>query len=173
MAADLPDYTTGINITGSSINIPVNLVASSVTLNVNITAAAVTLNMIFTGQTVANFTGSQYGATLGNGIYMVGTALVGIAPATVATYTVPAGKTFYMQGLSYGIYGGTAFVTCSAQLFDAAAWLFDFTTVGGGSTTVDTPIPFATGHVVTLKVGQASNPQVNLTAHAGFWGWLG
>lgn len=173
MASDTQDFDNAVTIVGSTVNVPITIAGTSVTLSVSITAASVTLNMNFTGQTTAVFSGSQYAITLGNGIYVNGTAVTNIVLVQTATYVVPAAKTFYMQGFTYGCNTNVAYITLGAQIRDGVTTIMLCAVGAGAITPLDEPIPFATGHTVSIWTNYINAGGTNATMWASFWGWLG
>src|SRR5258707_5436329 len=106
---------------------------------------------------------SQMGAIAGNGVYLNGTASIGAGPIVTTTFLVPAGKTFYCQGVAYGVIGPTGLLSNTLQVVDNFAIIMVFVTAGGFALIFDTPIPFAAGHTFKLFYRQATHPPANFT----------
>lgn len=175
-ATDFPDWCSLVQIVGSNVNIPIAIQASNATLNVSITASTITINMTFTGQTTYVATGSQYGALVGNGVFLVGAASPGAfgAMVTCISYTVPAAKTFYQQGMSFGGHNnGNQMYATNCFLMQGGVPQMEFLAQVGDALVFDTPIPHTTGVVLTLQCQAWAAGALALVCEGSMWGWLG
>lgn len=162
-----------MQIVGSTVNVPVSIEASVATLDVSLTAASVTVNESIVGQTVAVYSGSQYAPVQGNGLYINGSASIAEATFTdTAYYTVPAGKTLYLQGAAYGMEASAAQFSVIAQLQVAAITQLVFGSFVGDSLILDSPLIVAAGVNVRLQVA-FFGPSATQTVLGSLWGWLG
>ena len=141
--------------------------------NIQISGQSVVVNENISGQTVAVYSGSQYAPVQGNAVYLNGGA--NVAPgvsATCVSYTVPAGKTFYVQGMGHNNNGQSGTKNMQVDLQDGVVVVLQTGSFQGDGTVFDTPIIFAAGHTVKLVVtawGGAGSQAVE----GSLWGWLG
>ena len=144
--------------------------------NIQISGQSVVVNESISGQTVAVYSGSQYAPVQGSGKYFYGTAS-GVTPkflGSVISYTVPAGKTLYIQGCSMSF---LAFATLGipdatlAQLWTGAGAVASFGMGTSGDTVIfDTPFIFAAGVTVTLY-GYYNGSMASAQLVGSMWGW--
>lgn len=108
----------------------------------------------------------------GVGKYLQGGANVSNLATNVLLYVVPAGKTFYMAGLSFGIQAQIGLLGCICVMTDNGSNLFTMAAGVGFAMVLDTPVPVAAGHTLLFQVAENSNPQINMVAWVNAWGWL-
>ena len=138
--------------------------------NIQISGQSVVVNENISGQTVAVYSGSQYAPVQGNGVYLTGSVAITNSVLTALSYTVPAGKTFFMQGIGWGVYPSTVYDSVFMELDDGTTDMFRMIHLAGQQMIFDTPVPFAAGHIVTVSIGHATGTA--LTGYASLWGWL-
>lgn len=164
--------TVPIQISSQVGNVNVNLAATAITQNVSITASSVTLNENITGQTVAIYSGSQYAPVQGSGVNQVAT--VGAAVTgnpTVLSYTVPAAKTFYLQGMSWVL---ALAAGCSVPIIVLRKGGVDYHYLDprfGSWMILDTPFVFPTGTVLTIIMSYVQVGGTGSNLYANLWGW--
>jgi hypothetical protein len=180
-----------VDIAAQSIgNIAVNIAASAVTLNVAIQSSAVTLNVDITAQTLGDITISIDAQTVG--VYLnpdwqvkAGNGKVLVVDSTNKTfgqndytsYTVPAGKTYYITDLSlgahaYGVDDAVYPQVCDVYLYNQT----DGVAVGrvggygGGSVSFPSPRIITTGKELRLYV--VSHTYAACTMHGVCGGYV-
>lgn len=96
---------------------------------------------------------SELGAFSGAGLYLNGapSPLSGVN-ATAITHVVPAGKTFYIFGASFGHVALAAGFSVFASIADNATLIAYLVSQYGHSFPFATPIPVSAGHTVTLVI---------------------
>lgn len=179
---DLPDWYQGFQLVGSDITINVNIEASDVTLpisidavtadlEVSITAVAVTIDINFADQAVAVWGAAAWFSRMGDQVFNRGTATVPLSTKTTLTSrTVPAEKTFYIAGVSFGLRSAGAPDSCVGDLAIGATAVIDLGSHRGGGLIFDVPIQATAGQVVVLSIYQYTGGG-DLVFIGGFWGW--
>jgi len=163
--------TLNVNLTASAITLNVNLTSSSITLNVAITASSVTFNITFTGQSVAVFDAAKWFAHSAVQVYVNGSKSVSDnAFDFVASRTVPAGKTMFVLGASFGMeaQGAPSKIVGELEVDGGIVWYLG--SYRGGGLAMDTPVRATAGQVVRLYVGHYESG-ASKTLVGGFWGY--
>ncbi len=130
-----------------------------------------TEGIVFLDQKLAVYSGSQFAAVQGLAKYVNGstTCVDGVA-VTFASYTVPAGKTFYCYGFSYGWDAQAASISCTALFLDNGGAIIQFCSQAGHAVAFDTPIVFAAGHAVSVYTFHFGDGAVARAVRAAYWG---
>lgn len=164
-------FNLDVNIAASAITLNVNLSSSSITLNVNLTSQSVNINIDFADQSVAVFDAAKWFAKQAVQVFIFGTATVNAnSAANVATRTVPAGKTFFIVGVSMAIQDTAAYNNFRVGIVIGVTVVQAWGSLAGGSIILDTPIRATAGQTVNCSVrnNHATN---NIAVIAGFWGY--
>ncbi|OGO08505.1 MAG: hypothetical protein A2Y61_03980 [Chloroflexi bacterium RBG_13_60_13] len=173
ISIDAVTVTLDINIVASDITMPVSIEASTVTLDVSISAATVTIDINFSDQSVAVFDAAKWFAHQAQQYVFVGTGnAADDGGVLLATYTVAAGKNFYVCGLSYGIQDADGAPKYMMARIDRAATdiLYAGSAVGG-FLILDMPLRFVAGQTINYRVWQYGSG-FTLTLGGAFWGYL-
>lgn len=89
-----------------------------------------------------------------------------------ATYTVPAGVTFFLTQIGYYSHASAAAdgdlnQVCTIVVFSGVTSLFDAGSNGGDALLLNKPLTFATGIVITVRVYNWANHDCNLGVSFG------
>jgi hypothetical protein len=187
---DFPDWTMSVRLVGTEIFLPINVQGVSVTIPMDIKAVSIgTISVDIAAQTVGNVTISVAAQVVGVYLQPEWAAKEGQdknfqATATgkswggqaIATYTVPAGKTLYICGIS-----GSIEAEDSADYDHIHAcylWIYNVSTtttkayiggVCGAGMTFPKPIVIPAGEQIRFYIGSRSGVTCTLAVTA--WGY--
>lgn len=172
---DIVAQTVGnisVNLAASAITLNVNLAASSITLNVNLSSQTANINISFEDQSVAVFDAAKWFAHNAQHIFVNATASVSLGvETTLASRTVPTGKTMFIIGFSVGSRAEPPINTLDAFVkIDTVATAACGGDVGLGFI-LDTPVRATAGQVVALRVYIDSATPGAATLRGAFWGY--
>ena len=140
--------------------------------NIQISGQSVVVNESISGQTVAVYSGSQYAPVQGSGVYINGSvSVVATVTGLCVSYTVPVGKTLYVQGISHGIASSVLRQNILQFLEDNGGFVIVTGSYQGAAIVFDTPIIFASGHTVTVQA-QFYGGTGNAILYGSLWGWV-
>lgn len=114
---------------------------------------------------------SEAGTLNGTSLFLTGAINIATGtPTTGLSHTVPAGKTFYAQGMSYGHQATAAAFSAEAALVKNGVGLLQLASAMGESILFGTPVPFVAGSLVgiTLIYQGAAGPDI---MYCDLWGW--
>lgn len=171
--ADFPDWQTGVTIVGANVTIPINIVASGVTIPISIVAASVEIDINIANQTVAVNTGSQYGAIIGQALYLGGVAgTVDGAILQILAYIVPVGKTFYMFGYAFGWASLVVSNSIVSVMNVNGVPRLTFVDQAGASFGFDTPVVLVAGDALSCTCQHDGDGAVAALNYVSAWGIL-
>ena len=167
--------TLSIDIVAQSVgSIEVDLVAQSIgSININIAAQDLeNLNINLNAQGVGIYYGGEWEVKAGNGVRIdAGGALAAFFDNTSDDYTVPTGKTLFINSLGFAIWASAAGSADLAQhgvvqiLNNTdTAILYQLGGDGGGGVSFPSPIPVPAGKVVRLICYNMANHAVGMSA---------
>lgn len=114
---------------------------------------------------------SELATLTGSNLFLNGNGAVPVGGITqLLSHVVPAGKTFRVQGLSFGIQANAAMYSVLCELFDNGVVVTNHMETTGTSIIYQTPVPFAAGHTVSMSVLMFA-PAGPLTGYVSLWGW--
>jgi len=152
VSIDAATVTIDVNLAASDVTLPVSIDAATVTLDVNLTAATATIDINFSDQSVAVFDAAKWFAHNAQEVYVYGWANCPDVTATLlCTRVVPAGKTFFVSGMSVGLYTLTDNPTSMfLELRESATVRVLAGSIRGGGLIFDTPLRFTAGQTANL-----------------------
>lgn len=167
------DITLQINIETSSITLPINIIASEITLDVNIAAQAANIAFEFADQSVAVFDAAKWFAHQAQHVYVYGAAtIVDDYFGVVCSYAVPAGKNFFIAGMSYGATLGSYTPTAmSCWIQTDTNKHVNLGSYRGHGIVFDTPLRFPAGTVIYLY-GEQCNSGGSISMKGTMWGYV-
>jgi hypothetical protein len=178
---DLPDWWQGFYLVGSDITINVNIEASDVTLPISIDAATVTLDVnlatqaanieiTFADQSIAVFDAAKWFSHQAEQIFVwAQDNFAANSSGTLASRTVPTGKTFYIAGFAWGHVFFEAITGTHGRLRIAGVNVCHTAGVRGGHVILDVPLRAAAGEDVILNISNVCAAAADYSG--GFWGW--
>jgi hypothetical protein len=173
VSIDAVTVAIDVNITAAAVTLPISIDAATVTLDVNLTAATATIDINFSDQSVAVFDAAKWFAHNATQVFVTAFATITINTCgTVIDYTVPAGKTFFIVGVSYSVASGaTPPLSCRADLIIAATWVLTLGSHMGAGLPLDTPVRATAGQHVYLLLCQYGAGG-SMVMYGSIWGYL-
>lgn len=162
-----------VSITAVGVTLPISIDAATVDLDVNLVGQDVTIDFNFADQSVAVFDAAKWFAHNAAQVFLTAYATITVnACGTVIDYTVPAGKTLYIVGVSYSAASGeTPPLSCRGDLLIAATWVLTLGSLVGAGLPLDTPVRATAGQHVYLQLCQYG-AGANMVMYGSIWGYL-
>jgi len=170
VSIDAVTVAIDVNIAAAAVTLPISIDAATVTLDVNLTAATATIDINFADQSVAVFDAAKWFAHMAAQWSVLGNK--DIAPTsydTVASRTVPAGKTAFIVGIGWG--PNVAYDIASIPMFlnIAGTAVARGGSYRGDTVIFDVPFRATTGQIIRLDIYNLDTSGRSLGGV--MWGW--